>query len=169
MTVNYSLTLGAHKFNCLSYLFILHYQRLFTLVLTKLEKQQQNAVFMRLMEVLQMGFVSSKNVESQDVAKIRLLARGVCLASHVVSLLPELEFYLLLNNYNTQISHHICRLMSSLRSDSIHFSLIKSLLLTTVYPSWREKQPKNAIIGTKMLYLWVYSMISTPHQSQPMA
>lgn len=58
--------------------------RLFILAAKKLEKQQQLSVFQRLVELLQLKVAAIKETGSKDLQSIRMLARGVCMAAHMV-------------------------------------------------------------------------------------
>lgn len=58
--------------------------RLFTLAAAKLDRTQQKAVFLRLVGLLQAA-VTDIDPTLLEIDTIRLLARGVCLAAHMVS------------------------------------------------------------------------------------
>ena len=71
-----------HSFPSYCYLtYIFYLKSLFILAVTKLKKEDQRAIFSRLVGLLQ---TLSKETELCDVHKIRMLARGVCLAAHLV-------------------------------------------------------------------------------------
>lgn len=61
--------------------------RFFTLAVMKLKKEQQREIFVRLVELLT---IASKKNGPHDEKAIHLLARGVCLAAHVVRMFTNI-------------------------------------------------------------------------------
>lgn len=66
--------------------FVFLYHSVFVLAATKLEKEQQKRVFKRLIFLLQSKVSGLKCSTSHNANQIDVLAKGLCLATNMVSL-----------------------------------------------------------------------------------